>query len=181
VLLFTHLDLSTLNQAWKQAGLEGGFSKKQRHELLDQVKALMLKEQEPAVAGFSPYQGKQILVVEDSPTVRGFVRRALVSGLKGCVVREAEDGKAALTELALGRVHCITTDLQMPGMDGWTFLATVRQNPVLKTKPIIVFSSVITPEMTQAYKNDPFIRFIDKPSVGARVAQVVREMLALKC
>jgi CheY-like chemotaxis protein len=44
-----------------------------------------------------------------------------------------------------GRVRLVVSDLSMPGMDGFDFLAQVRKNPSLAMIPIVVMSSSRSP------------------------------------
>lgn len=59
----------------------------------------------------------RILVVEDEPGVRDFVRRGLMSA--GYEVETADDGQQALERLAAGEKFALmVTDIIMPGLDG---------------------------------------------------------------
>ena len=58
----------------------------------------------------------RILVVEDEPGVRDFVKRGLLS--VGYDVVTAEDGEHALERLKEGPFHLMATDIVMPGLDG---------------------------------------------------------------
>jgi len=58
----------------------------------------------------------RILVVEDEPGVRDFVKRGLLS--VGYDVVTAEDGEHALERLKEGSFHLMVTDIVMPGLDG---------------------------------------------------------------
>jgi len=58
----------------------------------------------------------RILVVEDEPGVRDFVKRGLLS--VGYDVVTAEDGEHALERLKEGPFHLMVTDIVMPGLDG---------------------------------------------------------------
>ena len=115
----------------------------------------------------------QILIIDDSHTMRGILRRTLEKLFEGCIVREAEDGKSAIHELALGRVDLIITDLEMPGMDGRRFLETLRQNPLLRKKKIVVFSSAIEDSLTQQFKDNPNVAFLAKPASHESIAQAI--------
>jgi DNA-binding response OmpR family regulator len=65
-------------------------------------------------------QLRRVLVVDDEPAIRQVMIAALVD--EGYHVDEAADGVDAL-ELAMENVYdVILLDLQMPRMDGWTFL-----------------------------------------------------------
>jgi two-component system response regulator MprA len=57
-----------------------------------------------------------VLVVDDEPTIRTSLRRAL--GLERYAVELAEDGEQALTRLAEAPVDAVVLDLAMPGIDG---------------------------------------------------------------
>jgi two-component system chemotaxis response regulator CheY len=61
----------------------------------------------------------------------------------GASVLEAGDGEKALEVLRReGAVDLILLDMEMPHMDGMTFLEHVKQDPSLKSIPVIVVSSI---------------------------------------
>ena len=84
---------------------------------------------------------KKILVVDDSPTVVKFVSISLKS--KGFDVVTACDGMDALEKMSNlpERVDLIITDLNMPNLDGYGLIETVRQNEQHSETPIIILSS----------------------------------------
>jgi two-component system, OmpR family, response regulator MprA len=57
-----------------------------------------------------------VLVVDDEPTVRGSLRRAL--GLEGYEISTADDGEEALEALAANDFEAVILDIAMPGIDG---------------------------------------------------------------
>ncbi|MBE0437255.1 MAG: response regulator, partial [Methylomicrobium sp.] len=63
---------------------------------------------------------KTIMIVDDSASIRQVVSIALKGG--GYDVLEACDGKDALNKLKGQRIHLIITDVNMPNMDGITFV-----------------------------------------------------------
>ena len=73
---------------------------------------------------------KMILVVDDSASLRQVVSIALKGA--GYEVTEACDGADALTKLAGNKFHLIITDVNMPNMDGITFLKEVKKLPEVK-------------------------------------------------
>ncbi|MGB9913626.1 MAG: response regulator, partial [Candidatus Kapaibacteriota bacterium] len=83
---------------------------------------------------------KTILVAEDSETIRRFIAMALK--LAGFEVITAVDGMEALEKLPFHKVDLIVTDLNMPNLDGFELIKTVRENPDLKDLPIIILSSL---------------------------------------
>jgi len=82
-----------------------------------------------------------IMVVDDSPTVVKFVSFALRSA--GHKVIGACDGMEALEKLAASprEVDLVITDLNMPNVDGYEFIATLRKNQRYARVPIIILSS----------------------------------------
>ena len=82
-----------------------------------------------------------ILVVDDSPTVVKFVSFSLKKGGYGVVT--ACDGMDALEKLSNleEKVDLVITDLNMPNLDGYALVSTLRQNEAHRDTPIIILSS----------------------------------------
>lgn len=82
-----------------------------------------------------------VMAVDDSPTVVKFVSFALRSA--GLKVVTATDGMDALEKLSAmpDGVDLIITDLNMPNVDGYEFIRTVRENQQYSQLPIIILSS----------------------------------------
>jgi two-component system cell cycle sensor histidine kinase/response regulator CckA len=119
-----------------------------------------------------------ILLIEDSDTVRSFLHHSLRAALPGATIVEAAEGRAALRELTRCRADLIITDLQMPGMDGRAFLATLRQNPILRHKRVLVLSSDNSRDLRDRYASDPHLAILPKPSTGAEILRVAQDLLA---
>lgn len=82
---------------------------------------------------------KNVLVVDDSSSVRQVVGIALKSA--GYDVIEACDGKDALGKLNGQKVHLIISDVNMPNMDGITFVKEVKKLANYKFTPIIMLTT----------------------------------------
>ncbi len=121
----------------------------------------------------------QILLIEDSPTIRGFLKRVVVKHFPGSTVREAEDGRQAMNEMSNKKVDLIVTDLQMPGMDGQTFLKILHRNPLLKNKPVLVLSGSFTPQLREELKIYPTVRTLAKPSSEEEIASTLKELITI--
>jgi two-component system, chemotaxis family, chemotaxis protein CheY len=83
-----------------------------------------------------------ILIVDDSPAMRAFIRRVLdMSGLEigNCI--QANNGEEALAALGNQWVDVILTDINMPVMDGEEFVRRLGGDPVLRAVPVIVVST----------------------------------------
>jgi len=84
--------------------------------------------------------GKVILAVDDSSTVRKFVSVAL--SMQGFTVLTACDGMDALEKLPGAQVDLVITDLNMPNMDGFELIRSLRENPQYRDLPVIILSSL---------------------------------------
>jgi two-component system chemotaxis response regulator CheY len=91
---------------------------------------------------------KTILVVDDSAAIRQVVSITLKGA--GYEVIEAGDGSEALSKLTGQRVHLIISDVNMPVMDGLTFLKQVKARPEYKFTPVIM----LTTESAEAKKQE---------------------------
>ena len=66
----------------------------------------------------SPDGGETILLVDDEPQVRGFVRRALEENGYRVLETSAVDEALALGASYPGHIHLLLTDVVLPGMSG---------------------------------------------------------------
>ena len=82
---------------------------------------------------------KTVLIVDDSASIRQVVSMTLKGA--GYDVLEGCDGKDALTKLDGRKVHLIISDVNMPNMDGITFLKNVKQLPAYKFTPVIMLTT----------------------------------------
>ena len=83
---------------------------------------------------------KTILIVDDSLTMIMSLKSNLE--LNGFKVETASDGLQALTKLKSGlKPDLIITDINMPRMDGITFIKTVREQDSYRDIPIVVLST----------------------------------------
>jgi len=83
---------------------------------------------------------KHIMIVDDSKTIRNLL--AFVVKSEGYRVTTAEDGLDGLEKLySMEPVDLIVSDVNMPRMDGFTFIKTLREQDAYKDVPIIVLST----------------------------------------
>ena len=82
---------------------------------------------------------RTILVVDDSASIRQVVSMTLKGA--GYDVIQANDGQDALSKLTGQKVNLIITDINMPVMDGITFIKQAKKLPAYKFTPIMVLST----------------------------------------
>jgi CheY-like chemotaxis protein len=85
-------------------------------------------------------QSKRILLVEDDR----FLRKAAEVRLRraGYIVITAADGEEALATARTAKPDLVLLDVIMPRMQGFDVLRALREQPELKTVPIIVFTNL---------------------------------------
>ena len=77
-----------------------------------------------------------IMVVDDSKTVRNYHGSILKS--MGLEVQEAENGMEALEKSLNTKIDLYLVDVNMPIMDGYSFIADLRKQDNHKTVPVIM-------------------------------------------
>ncbi|WP_041207994.1 response regulator [Aeromonas jandaei] len=83
--------------------------------------------------------GKTILIVDDSATIRQVVGMTLKGA--GYEVMEACDGKDALKKLDGKKINLIISDVNMPNMDGITFVKEAKKLSSYKFTPVIMLTT----------------------------------------
>lgn len=125
--------------------------------------------------------GRVILVVDDSPTMRGMVSHALNEA--GFETESAENGKEALIKLTTmegGGVKpdVIVTDVNMPEMDGIELLKEVRKLPSMKHVPVLVLTTENTDETKEAGRAAGATGWLVKPFDSELILKVIRKVLS---
>ena len=89
-----------------------------------------------------------ILIVDDSNSMRKMITFTLTE--QDYEVAEADDGTTGLEKLNGGTFDCIITDINMPTMDGITFIKSLRGISQYRFTPVIV----LTTEDEEGTKNE---------------------------
>lgn len=118
----------------------------ERYILELKVNSALGKETTPQVDGLGAAiqnldeQVTTIVVVDDNPNDRRLVRRLLQS-YKSYRIYEARNGEEAIEVIKDRKPDMVITDLTMPGMDGFTLLETLKQDPETANIPVTVVSA----------------------------------------
>jgi CheY-like chemotaxis protein len=88
-----------------------------------------------------------VLIVDDSPQMAVNLEIALTSGpeFEVQIVASAREALAVLNQAGCP-VSAIITDLEMPRMNGYELIETLRSNPRWASTPIIVSSGTVDPD-----------------------------------
>lgn len=109
----------------------------------------------PARSGPADGRPRRAMVADDSPSIRSMMVQNLEAD--GFTVISAGDGEDALRKLLAlreqaaatgGRIadllDVLVSDVEMPRMDGYTLTRKIKEDPILKDLPVILFSSLIS-------------------------------------
>ncbi len=120
-----------------------------------------------------------ILVVEDSPTMRQLISFAM-KRISGSHVIEATDGVDALKKLSSEKVDLILADINMPVMDGLKLVSLVRSNPSYKEIPIIIVTTEGAEEDRKRALSIGANSYLTKPIQTQELIRLVNSYLAAK-
>jgi two-component system, chemotaxis family, chemotaxis protein CheY len=118
---------------------------------------------------------KTVMVIDDSASFRTVVSLALKKA--GYAVTEAVDGKDALSKLgAAAKVNLIVCDVNMPNMDGLTFLKTVRTHAAHKFTPVIMLTTESQESKKAEGKAAGARAWITKPFQPSQLVEAVNRL-----
>ena len=107
-------------------------------------------------------RARQVLVVDDSALVRHWYRHILEPA--GFEIEDALNGIEALEKALGGGFHLIIVDVNMPRMDGFTFLRTLRRQPLpVGGTPALVASTENGPQDREAARQAGANFYLAKP------------------
>ena len=117
-----------------------------------------------------------VLVVDDDPVMRMLAGQSLE--LAGFHVEEAEDGTAALALLRRLRPDLVLLDVEMPGMDGFSVCARLRELPETGGTPILMMTGLDDLESINRAYEVGATDFVTKPPnwviLGHRARYMIR-------
>jgi PAS domain S-box-containing protein len=131
-----------------------------------------LREQLVATPTQDHVQQKNILVVDDDPSIRILLHQELET--QGYRVREAADGEEALNAVRRERPDLIILDVMMPGLSGFDVAAVLKNDPQTLSIPIIILSVVQDRERGLRVGVD---RYLTKPIDSEGLLQEVGTLL----
>ena len=118
---------------------------------------------------------KNILTVEDSPTLRELICFTLNDAAYQII--EAENGQDALNKLNDCQVDMVITDLNMPHMNGIELTQNIRARDQYKYIPILFLSTESRVEKKEEAKKAGATGWIVKPFKPEQLIKVVQKVL----
>ena len=121
---------------------------------------------------------RQILIVEDSPTMRQLLVFAL-RRLKDVDIVEAVDGMDGLRKISSDHFDLALIDINMPIMDGLKLIRLIRSEDSLQNVPIVVITTEGAEEDRARALQLGADEYLTKPVQANRVLQVARQLLKM--
>ena len=118
---------------------------------------------------------KTILIVDDSNSVHSVVGIALRGA--GYEVIEACDGKDALSKMTGQKIHLIVSDVNMPNMDGITFVKALKKLPAYKFTPVCMLTTEAEKSKMEEGKAAGAKAWIIKPFQPPKLLDVVSKLI----
>ena len=117
---------------------------------------------------------KTILIVDDEEIVVDITKRKLTQ--EGFLVIGVGDGEQALQVLREGPVDLIVLDVEMPNMNGYTFMAERQKIPGALDAPVIVLTAYDS--MEPIFKRHGISAYLNKPVSFQDLLTKIKEVLA---
>jgi len=118
---------------------------------------------------------KVILTVDDSASIRMMLKMTLTGA--GYQVSEAANGVEGLAKAQEKPAHLVFTDLNMPVMDGLTFIRELRKLPPYRGVPILFLTTESDSEMKRQAKEAGATGWLVKPFQQDQLLSVVKKVL----
>ncbi len=120
----------------------------------------------------------QVLIVEDSPTMRQLLVFAL-RRLKDVEISEAQDGMDGLRRVTNEHFDIALIDINMPVMDGLKLISLIRGEESLKDIPIVVITTEGASEDRDRALALGANEYLTKPIQANKVLAVARGLLKI--
>ncbi|MDO8891487.1 MAG: response regulator [Sulfurimicrobium sp.] len=118
-----------------------------------------------------------VLIIDDSHAIRQVVRAVLES--IGYRAVEAENGRVALAQLASGLFpRLVICDINMPIMDGLSFITAFRKLPGHARTPVVLLTSEAKNGSLLKGDNAGATAWMTKPFTPANLRKLVQEIFS---
>ena len=124
------------------------------------------------------FSQKTIMIIDDSINVRRFL--ALTLEKAGYIVEQAKDGQDGLEKIESGIfAEAIICDIEMPRLDGYGFLANIKNNPKFQNIPVFMLTSRSGDKHRQMAINLGANGYFTKPFKEKELLKTIEESIAL--
>lgn len=169
--------------AWKTAGGHRRISRSAVEKVIQERQTALAGDgaaaAAPAPRNAEPEPRLQLLVVEDEPELRRLFLMVIEQWELPVDVITAPDGFQALLRIGQRCPDLLLTDLNMPGMDGFEMIASLRRaGPGFDELEIVVVTALAADEITRRGGLPADVKVFDKPVPFDALEALVRERIA---
>jgi len=113
----------------------------------------------------------RVLIVDDSSTMRGIVRKILIASRFSLDVHEVSEGEAAVEQLRTGNFGLVFLDYNMPGLNGFETLAMIkRDNPNMA---VVMITSALDDALADRAHEAGVTAFLKKPFYPSDIDEIL--------
>jgi two-component system chemotaxis response regulator CheY len=116
----------------------------------------------------------KVLAIDDSRTIRSLVRKVMEDAGFDCVC--AEDGVDGVTRFAEENPDIVITDINMPNMDGFGVIQTIRGGTTNRMVPILVLTTESADHLKTRARDAGATGWIVKPFDDETIVSLVRRV-----
>lgn len=116
----------------------------------------------------------RVLAIDDSRTIREMLRSALTRG--GFEVYVAEDGVDGIEQLPEVKPDVVITDINMPRLDGFGVIESIRAQRDFAGLPILVLTTESARELKERARSSGATGWIVKPFDDTRLIGTIRRV-----
>ena len=114
-------------------------------------------------------------MLDDNPIIRRILRTMLE---RDYVVDDFDDGAVLLEYLEENPCDLIVSDLCLPHMNGFDFIAELKKNARLRRIPVMAYSACESKETCRRALAAGFTAFLEKPAPMAQLLSLIAESLS---
>ena len=119
----------------------------------------------------------KILAIDDSRTIREMLRHAL--GNAGFEVHLADDGVAGIEALDHCHPDLVITDINLPRLDDFGVLESIRQSEAFKTLPVLILTTESAQDLKNRAREAGATGWIVKPFDDGKLVSAIRRIAAI--
>ena len=120
----------------------------------------------------------RVLIVDDSSTMRGIVRKILIASRFSLDVHEASEGKAAIDLLRTGNFGMVFLDYNMPGLNGFETLAMIRRD--YPAMAVVMITSAVDNAVADRAHSAGATAFLKKPFYPGDIDEILARHYGLQ-
>ncbi len=114
---------------------------------------------------------KSILIIDDDPTLLTMLKSFLES--HGYVVDTADGGEKGLEQIKIKVPDLIVLDVQMPKMNGYTFVMELKKDVAMNAVPIVVLTA--KEGMSEIFKVEGVKEYMTKPFHPQKFLELIKK------